>query len=236
MSVFLLLDTATPVCSVALTHDSEIVFAKCELNPEGGAAVCAGVLVQEALQHCKVVGLRLSAVGISAGPGSYTGLRISSSIAKGLCHALQIPLIAVSTLQMMADAYRIEQRDTLEAHDVIAPMIDARRQEVYTATFSIQGQRLTEDVPRIVSAETYYDDAMQSSLGRYHFFGSGVSKAQGISLGEYHITEDFVAEAKHLLPSVLTAYDRQAFEDIAYFTPSYLKEYVAQVAKNKVLR
>lgn len=233
MSTFLLLDTATPVCSVALAHEGEIRFAKYELQPEGGHAAQAAVLVEQALSVLNADGLKLSAIGISAGPGSYTGLRIASSLAKGLCHGFDIPLIAVSTLQMMANAYKAEYQ--LGNTDIIVPMIDARRQEVYTATFDSEAKRLTADEAKIVSGKVYFDEAMQSGNMSYHFFGNGVHKAEGISLGVYRCIEDFIPQAQYLLPSVEAAFTQGTFVDTAYWKPNYLKEYIAQISKNKVL-
>lgn len=237
MSTFLLLDTSTSVCSVALAKPGELLFDKYVKMPEGGHAVYAGVLVDEALSYAKAQGLSLSAVGLSAGPGSYTGLRIASSLAKGLCHGLDIPLIAVSTLQMMVDGYLQEHRGDIDPQDRLAPMIDARRQEVYTALFTAQGLRITQDEARIVSASLPYAEDMQGQGGEvlYHFFGDGVNKPEGISAGLFRQCTDFVPQAKHLLPSVDQAFAEANFVDRAYFSPNYLKSYIVQVAKNKVL-
>lgn len=233
MSTFLLLDTSTPVCSVALSHEGEILFSHYELNPEGGHAAQAGILVEQALSCLRSEGLKLSAVGLSAGPGSYTGLRIASSLAKGLCHGFNIPLIAVSTLQMMANGYKAEYQ--LGENDLLVPMIDARRQEVYTAKFDCEAKRLSEDEARLVSGSVYFDEAMQAGELTYHFFGNGVNKSEGISLGTYACQADFVPQAQYLLPSVAEAFAQGNFVDTAYWKPNYLKEYVAQVSKNKVL-
>lgn len=234
MNTFLLIDTATPVCSVALSHAGEIVYAHCELQPEGGHASRAGVLVEDALQAMQHLGLRLDAVGLSAGPGSYTGLRIGSSLAKGLCHGYGIPLVAVSTLEMMAEAYR-STTATIQPEDKLIPMIDARRQEVYTATFDAEGRRLSPDHAQIVSREVYFDDEMPEAVGLYHFFGDGVDKPEGVSAGRFVLNADLRPEAKYMLPAVERAYANGLFVDTAYWTPSYLKEYVAQISRNKVL-
>lgn len=233
MNIFLLIDTATPVCSVALSKGQEIIYSKSETQAQGGHAARLGVLVEEALAVMRTEGLNLSAVGISAGPGSYTGLRIGSSLAKGLCHGYGIPLIAISTLQTMAIGYRKWAR-VEDSHARLIPMIDARRQEVYTATFDSEAQRLSPDTARVVSGEILFDEEMNGGY-TYHFFGDGINKPQGITSGECVLATDFPHSAEYLLPAVEQSFSRGEFVDVAYWTPNYLKDYIVTVAQNKVL-
>lgn len=229
---FLLIDTSTTVCSVALSHAGEIIFSAVETKPEGGHAARAGVLTEQAVQILRNKGLRLSAVALSAGPGSYTGLRIGSSLAKGLCHGYQVPLIAISTLELMANGYR-EERQELDSKVRVVPMIDARRQEVYTAVFDAKAQRISEDMPMIVSGETAFAEDMDTY--EYHFFGDGSVKPEGISAGKFVVVEGFIPKAEYMLPLAKRAFETQDFVDTAYWKPNYLKEYVATIARNKVL-
>lgn len=233
MNTFLLIDTATPICSVALCKGQEIIYNKSEENAEGGHAARLGVLVEEALAIMQQEGQKLSAVGISAGPGSYTGLRIGSSLAKGLCHGFGVPLIAISTLQVMAIGYR-KWAQIEDSKARLVPMIDARRQEVYTAIFDSQAKRISPDIARIVSGEELFDAEMNEGY-TYHFFGDGVCKPQGVSAGNYVITTDFPHSASYLAEAVELAFERNEYVDVAYWTPNYLKEYVVAIAKNKVL-
>lgn len=236
MNTFLLIDTATPVCSVALASGGRILYSRSEGAPEGGHAARAGVLVEEALQVAREQGLELKAIGLSAGPGSYTGLRIGSSLAKGLCHGFGIPLIAISTLEAMALGF-IKTIGGISEGEILAPMIDARRQEVYTALFDCKGQRLVEDCARIVSGEIVFENHLGESDDSqvFHFFGNGVAKPEGLSRGAQVVHQDFEHRAEYLLESVERAFERGDFVDVAYWTPNYLKEYVATIAKNKVL-
>lgn len=233
MNTFLLIDTATPVCSVALSNGREILYSKSERAVEGGHAARLGVLVNEAISLIHQPQLKLSAIGISAGPGSYTGLRIGSSLAKGLCHGFDIPLIAVSTLQAMATGYR-QSLDKQDERIRLVPMLDARRQEVYTATFDSEAVRISPDMAQVVSDQTLFNNEMLEGY-IYHFFGDGVNKPDGITSGTCVITNDFPHKAEYLLSEVEKAFAANNFVDVAYWTPNYLKEYRVAIAKNKVL-
>ncbi len=233
-NTFLMIDTATPICSVALSHGNEIIFSVYEEAPEGGHAARAGVLVEQALISMREHGLTLDAVAVSAGPGSYTGLRIGSSLAKGLCFGYSVPLIAVSTLEMMASGYLI-LHPNISHQDRIVPLIDARRDEVYTATFTSDLKRLKDDHPQIISSDIYFDEEMIKQEGNYHFFGNGVHKDTGISAGSFIMSEDFLPLAEYMLPLVQRLYAGKHFVDTAYWAPNYLKEYVVKIARNKVI-
>lgn len=231
--VLLMIDTATPVCSLAIAHGEELIACHTEQDRRGEHAAIAGPIAEQLIAELESRGLSPDAIVVSAGPGSYTGLRIGSSLAKGLCQGYGIPLIAISTLEMMAQGYLASisnPTDTLR----LCPMIDARRMEVYTATFDSKGNRLSEDKPCVLSADTLLDDEMRSH--RYHFFGSGAGKCSGLWEGiDYVVVESFAPEARYMHQLALGAYERGAFVDLAYWTPNYLKEYVAVVAQNKVL-
>ena len=235
MNTFLLIDTATPAVSVALTCGEEVLFSAVEVAPEGGASARAGVLAEQAVKMLREKGLQLDAVGISAGPGSYTGLRIGSSLAKGLCHGFNVPLIAVSALALMAEGYRQSLPSSLVNESLrLVPMIDARRMEVYTATYNQDGQVLTQERPYILDSEHLFAEDMKELS--YHFFGDGAKKCVGLWANvDYNVADDFVPEAHYMLPLVSRLYEDKVFVDTAYWTPNYLKEYVATIARNKVL-
>ncbi|MDO4691633.1 MAG: tRNA (adenosine(37)-N6)-threonylcarbamoyltransferase complex dimerization subunit type 1 TsaB [Porphyromonadaceae bacterium] len=231
--VLLMIDTATPVCSLAIAHGEELIACHTEQDRRGEHAAVAAPIAEQLIRQLEERGLSPDAVVVSAGPGSYTGLRIGSSLAKGLCQGYGIPLIAISTLEMMAQGYLANMPHPTDAVR-LCPMIDARRMEVYTATFDAKGGRLSEDRPYVLSADALLDDEMRSH--RYHFFGSGAGKCSGLWEGvDYVVAEDFIPEARYMHQLALEAYERGEFADLAYWTPNYLKEYVAVVAQNKVL-
>lgn len=232
--VILLIDTATQTTSVALTHGERLVAHRVS-SPEqqGQASALLAPMVDSLLQTVRAEGLRLDAVALSAGPGSYTGLRVGSSLAKGLCFGFGIPLIASSTLEIMVEQLRAE-RKTLEGEELrIYPMIDARRMEVYTACFDASGKRLSPDEPLILSAE---EPLSELSKYKHYFIGDGASKVEGLwEMGDYEIHAHIRPDAQYMRLLALRAYHAGGFVDLAYWTPNYLKEYVATIGKNKVL-
>lgn len=233
--VLLLLDSSTSACSVALSAGEHIIEHLCQTTAQGQHSSLLAPMVDQLLSKARSLSLRLDAVVVSAGPGSYTGLRIASSLGKGICFGLDIPLVAVSTLEMMASGYgaQLPERGSSERPRRLVPMLDARRMEVYTALFDEGGGRLSEDVALVLSGEEWPFDGMQSF--DYHFVGDGSGKVDGLWPGSYCIASEFVPEARYMLPLALRAYRNNDFVDLAYWTPHYLKEYVAVVGKNKVL-
>lgn len=233
--VLLMIDTATPVCSLAVSHGQEILAHELETERRGEHAAIAAPIAERLLGVLRTRGLRPDAIALSSGPGSYTGLRIGSSLAKGLCQGLEIPLIAVSTLELMARGYLANRSESGEARPrKLCPMIDARRMEVYTATFDATGLRLSPDEPRILSADEPFSTDMAEV--EYHFFGSGSAKCTSLWSQNYIVEAGFVPEARYMLEPALEAYRRAEFVDLAYWTPNYLKDYIATVGQNKVLR
>lgn len=231
--VMLLLDSSTSACSVALSQGGVIVEHICQDNAQGKHSSLLAPMVDQVLETACRQSLRLDAIVVSAGPGSYTGLRIASSLAKGLCSGLGLPLIAIPTLAMMASGYLSQQMSSSQAPLYIAPMIDARRMEVYTALFDQDGRRLSEDTAQILSREQFPYQAVEYS--HFHLIGDGSAKTEGLWGQQHIVASDFVPEARYMLPLALVAYRESDFVDLAYWTPHYLKEYVAIVGKNKVL-
>jgi tRNA threonylcarbamoyladenosine biosynthesis protein TsaB len=218
MAILLSIETSTSVCSVAL-HENGKLVATLELHRENSHASKLAALVDDVF---KVAGVRMneiSAVGVSAGPGSYTGLRIGTSLAKGLCYALDIPLISVPTLHVMAAA--VSGRVTKDA--LLCPMIDARRMEVYCQFFS-RDLKEQSTLQAVVVDEGAFENYLKS--GVVIFFGSGVEKCEPLLRHEH---AKFLRDVHPLATYVgALAYDKFArgeVENLAEYVPLYLKEF-----------
>ncbi|WP_295772497.1 tRNA (adenosine(37)-N6)-threonylcarbamoyltransferase complex dimerization subunit type 1 TsaB [uncultured Mucilaginibacter sp.] len=222
MSLILQIETATTACSVAIASQNEILAVK-ELNQRNVHAEVITVFIEEVFAALQMQYADIDAVAVSSGPGSYTGLRIGVSTAKGLCYGLDKPLIAVETLQAMANgmAELINDEDLL-----LCPMIDARRMEVYTALFDAKGNRLQPTTAEIIDEHSFASVLEQQKV---LFFGDGAAKCQEV-LGKWsnaRFETDFINSAKHLSKGAFEAFSSQKFEDVAYFEPFYLKDFIA---------
>ena len=220
----ILLETSTALCSVALLENGAVTASRFSDTPRAHAAQTAP-FVQQVLGER---GLKVSdcdAVCLSMGPGSYTGLRVGSSTAKGLCFGAGIPLLAVSTLDVLV-AQALEE-GLPEGCKYIVPMIDARRMEVYTATYSALGERLTEIEPRIIEAGAY---GAECAEGPVLFIGDGVLKCKD-AVGTSAVFRQECPKADAMKAPALREFSAGAFRDTAYFEPFYLKEFVATVGK-----
>ncbi len=237
MSVILCIETGTGVCSVALAGDGKM-FALRENGPGRDHARNVAVYVDEILKENGMTPAELDAVAVSQGPGSYTGLRIGVSFAKGLCYAAGIPLIAVGSLESLAYAALEEhQAGLLDVADwdktVLCPMIDARRMEVYTQVFDSTPKPLTEVAAEVVAAESF-----SAFIGHGHqflIFGDGAAKCAEVLPREGVRFVDIAASARGLCAPAQRKFDAGITEDIAYFEPFYLKDFVVTVSKKKVL-
>ena len=215
MSYILNIETATKNCSVALAKDGKTVFCK-EISEQGYShAELLHVFIEEVLKDANVTFHDLHAIAISKGPGSYTGLRIGVSSAKGLCYALGIPLIAIDTLTILAHQLKVE-------NGLIIPMIDARRMEVYSAVFNSNAEKIRE-----VQSEILTEDSFTSYNETLHFIGDSNEKAKTVLTNENFVFHDIVVFPSANEMSVLsyTKYQKQDFEDVAYFEPYYLKDF-----------
>ena len=231
MERILLLETATAVCSVELAVDGRIVASRKSTEPNAHSSKLA-VFVGEVMDETSTAFSDLDAVCVSSGPGSYTGLRIGVSAAKGLCYAHDIPLIAVETLQGMANLFLMQNPDF---EGFVCPMIDARRMEVYTAMFDNKGVRLEETSAEVIGPESF---GGYLAKGDVAFVGDGADKTKEI-LGVhpnavYGLPFDFSAQG--LLAEAHRHYTEGIFEDVAYFEPFYLKDFVAKKPVVKGLR
>ena len=235
MEIILCIETGTGVCSVALAEDGNLLSLR-ESGEGRGHAQNLSVYIDEILRENNLTCGDLSAVAISIGPGSYTGLRIGSSLAKGICFAGNIPLIAISTLQAMtvgaladfeADILDIENIDDY----IIAPMIDARRMEVYTQLFNSKGEALNE-----ISAEIITDNSFESyKENNFLIFGDGAEKCKD-SLNVKSVSfENISPSARNMVSLAHIYFKEQNFVDIAYFEPLYLKEFIGTTKKKNPL-
>ncbi|MEO6903634.1 MAG: tRNA (adenosine(37)-N6)-threonylcarbamoyltransferase complex dimerization subunit type 1 TsaB [Bacteroidia bacterium] len=226
MALILNLETATTVCSVSLGKDGKLLALK-ELQGDYTHAENLTSFIEEVLSQAKLSLSQLDAIAISKGPGSYTGLRIGVSTAKGLCYALNKPLIAVDTLQHLS--LNLPVSIIGNAVDVVlCPMIDARRMEVYCALYNINNDCLKSTWAEIIDNHSFADLFSDSSKIVY-FFGDGAAKCKEIlSLKNNALFIDNVfPSAKNMIPLSEKAFLTNQFEDVAYFEPFYLKDFVA---------
>lgn len=225
----LCIETATSTCSVALSNGQELLGMRESREPNMHASAVT-VFIQELVADCGITFDSLSAIAVSKGPGSYTGLRIGVSVAKGLCYALDIPLISVNSLLAMAQGY-VTDNSELSKKAVLCPMIDARRMEVYVATFDTHLKELEETKALIVDAESFHrwiEKGQQVVL-----FGTGADKLQQLFEGndKVDVVLGFQNSAAHMIPLAWQKFKDQGFEDVAYFEPFYLKDFVATEPK-----
>ena len=234
MERILLIETSTALCSTALAEDGVITAYRESSAPKAHASLTA-VFVQEMLAERGITLSDCDAVCVSKGPGSYTGLRVGVSTAKGLCFGAGKPLLAVGTLDTLvaqAVASLREVSATWQPDPLfIIPMIDARRMEVYSAVFSPDGIQITETTPVIVDENSFAEYLEQ---GPVLFIGDGAGKcADVIKHPNAHFCQCHPKASSMLSPAV-AALRAGNFEDVAYFEPFYLKEFVATVSKKKL--
>ena len=235
MERIILIETSTSLCSTALAENGVIVAYRESSAPKAHASLTA-VFIQEMLQERGLTIADCDAVCISKGPGSYTGLRVGVSTAKGLCFGSGKPLLAVGTLDtLVAQAPSVISsktggQDKKSAYKFIIPMIDARRMEVYSAVFE-NGKQITETAPAIIDENSFSEYLEQ---GPCIFIGDGAGKcADVIKHPNAHFCQCH-PNASAMLEPALQTYKEKRFEDVAYFEPFYLKEFVATVSKKKL--
>lgn len=223
--MILQIETATTTCSVALAHDDKVLAFKeaTERNIHAGVIT---TFIDEILGDAGVEYHQLDAVAVSSGPGSYTGLRIGISTAKGLCFALDKPLIAIDTLQAMAYGAAYRAQNTNSTGVLFCPMIDARRMEVFTAVFSAAQQQLQSTSAEIIDEHSFGTLLKDNKV---LFFGDGSAKCKAV-LGNNSnsiFMDEFTNSARDLSIMALKKFVNKDFEDVAYFEPYYLKEFIA---------
>ena len=224
------IETSTDVCSVAISDSGQVIFNK-EDHSGPNHAVKLGVYVDEALDFLDSQGLPLEAVAVSCGPGSYTGLRIGVSMAKGICYGRGVKLIAVPTLELMAVPVLLGEHPEDE-DALIVPMLDARRMEVYAEVFDRALKVVRPIQADIVDADTYKEYLDQHHV---YFFGNGAAKCmETINHPNAHLVEGIEPLAKNMAPLAEKRFVEGKFEDVAYFVPFYLKDFVAKMPKKLI--
>lgn len=230
-NLILQIDTSTTICSVALNENGE-TLAVIDFDEPNAHAAKLTILIAEILKQTNRAMQDLSAVAVSMGPGSYTGLRIGVSTAKGLCYALDIPLIAINTLEALFLGYK--EQFGLNEQEAYLPMLDARRMEVYTAVYDHNAALVKATSAEIIDVD--YFNELLSSYNRVHLFGSGADKFEDLfsSTDRVDILRSFQVSAAFLSQLAFDKFQKKQFEDVAYFEPFYLKDFVVTTAKKKV--
>ncbi|UZR95531.1 tRNA (adenosine(37)-N6)-threonylcarbamoyltransferase complex dimerization subunit type 1 TsaB [Chondrinema litorale] len=231
--MLLSIETATSVCSVAL-HSEENIIAYEEIHLEKSHSGYLTVIIDQMMKNCQVISENIEAIAVSEGPGSYTGLRIGVSTAKGLCYAWDKPLISVSTLEAIA-ANAIDHLKYLASGKMLfCPMLDARRMEVYTAIYKSDLSQIKAIHPLVVESSSF-DNYLQDY--KILYFGNGAEKCKDVLVNDNLIyVGEYLPNAKYVGLIANKALREQQFADLAYFEPFYLKAYQAKKPKkNKLL-
>ncbi|RGM48278.1 MULTISPECIES: tRNA (adenosine(37)-N6)-threonylcarbamoyltransferase complex dimerization subunit type 1 TsaB [Bacteroides] len=227
MSCILHIETSTSACSVAVSEDGQNIFKKEDLKGPSHA-VQLGVFVDEALSFADSHALPLDAVAVSCGPGSYTGLRIGVSMAKGICYGRNLPLIGLPTLKVQCVPVLLYHEE-LPDDALLCPMIDARRMEVYAAIYDRALNTVRDIAADIVDENSYIEFLDKQPV---YFFGDGASKCkEKITHPNAHFIDNIRPLAGMMFPLAEKAIAEKDFKDVAYFEPFYLKEFVASKPK-----
>lgn len=228
MSCILHIETSTNVCSVAVSEDGKVIFDKADRTGNNHAEAL-GSFVDEAMSFADSHAIPLDAVAVSSGPGSYTGLRIGVSMAKGVCYALNLPLLSVPTLELMCVPVLLRNEE-IEDEALLCPMIDARRMEVYAALYDRALKPVRGIQADVVDADTYRQWLEDRPV---YFFGNGAAKCMDtINQPNAHLIEGIEPVAKWMMPLAERKMLNDIHEDVAYFVPYYLKDFVAKQPKD----
>ena len=232
MPKFLLIETSTEACSVAISEDKQIIASR-EVQQHKVHAQMLAPFIKEILIEKGLKVADLSAICVSEGPGSYTGLRVGVSTAKGLCFGSDIPLLSIPTTDVLA---RMAEREIKSDNTLIIPMIDARRMEVYCARYNSSMERISD-----ITAEVLDENSFNEDFEKYSdiiFIGDGAVKFKDV-LNEKHLAKSTFTEccplATYMAIPTLEVWNKKEFKDVAYFEPFYLKEFVAGVSKKTLI-
>ena len=225
MARILLIETSTSVLSVALAVDGTVACERVCEEPRKQASLTAP-LVKEVLDEASLSARELDAVCVSSGPGSYTGLLVGVSTAKGVAFGAGIPLLSVGTLDILVSGVSGEG-----APQFIVPMIDARRMEVYTAVYSSEGERLTPVEAKVIGPDAFREYLEQ---GEVLFVGDGALKCREVIQSPAARFQEAHPLARHMAAAAQKAFEEEKFENLAYFEPFYLKDFVATVSKKNL--
>ena len=221
MARILNLETATTNCSVSISLDGELVSIKEENTPNYSHAEQLHIFIKEALAATSFSDI--DAIAVSKGPGSYTGLRIGVSAAKGLCFSLDLPLISIPTLESMANQIQVGE------DEIILPVLDARRMEVYSCVFDDKYKEIRETKAEVIDENSF---AEFSKFKKIHIIGSGAEKCEEIiKQPDFKFYKEAFPSAKEMAKLGQKKFEAGDFEDVAYFEPYYLKDFILQTKK-----
>lgn len=224
--MILQIETATTACSVALAHNGKVIAQRL-LNQRNIHAEVITLFVEQVIAEANMTYAGLDAVAVSCGPGSYTGLRIGVSTAKGLCYALDKPLIAIETLQAMTSGVIL--KGNYPENALFCPMIDARRMEVFTAVFDVNLNKVVATAALIIDGESFAGLLAEHQI---YFFGDGAAKCrETITHANARFIYDYINDAADMAAIAQEKFNNKTFEDVAYFEPYYLKDFIAGVKK-----
>jgi tRNA threonylcarbamoyladenosine biosynthesis protein TsaB len=229
------IESSTSVCSVALAIDGKVISLQ-ESNTKNSHSELITIFSHNAVTESGLSFTDLDAVAVSKGPGSYTGLRIGVSTAKGFCFGLEIPLIAIGTLEAMANGmFKLPELINIKANSMLCPMIDARRMEVYTALFSNNLQEIESTSAKIIDSDSF-DNILHNNT--IVFGGDGVAKCKEVLQHQQNAVflDDFHPSSNYMCNLSEQKFANGDFENTAYFEPYYLKDFVAGIPKVKGLR
>lgn len=219
MALILCMDTSTETGSIALSRDGNVIGRQHNHNQKDHAGWIHTAIHDLCNEH-HIPLSKLEAVAAAAGPGSYTGLRVAMSTAKGLCFSLNIPLVAINTLTMMAAGYRTHNQEAIQPGDLICPMIDARRMEVFTAMYSTTLEEVIEPVALVLDETSFSEKLLQS---RIYFIGNGASKFRQLVNVPHAMFGEYMPDAAHLASLAESRFSSGQFDDLAYTAPVYVK-------------
>lgn len=232
MANILLIETATQVCSVGVCTPEGLVAIK-ESRDQKSHAEWITTFIHDVLKEAWLPFEKIDAVAVSKGPGSYTGLRIGVSTAKGICYALDKPLIAIDTLEALAYGMK-NQLQQLEAHTLFCPMIDARRMEVYAALFDYELASVKQTHALVVKEDSFQDFWIENTI---YFAGDGAPKCK--TMFQQQPNAKFIeleCSVRQMVSLAQKAFEQSNFENLAYFEPFYLKDFIAGIPRVKGLR
>ena len=222
MGIILNLETATTNCSVSLAKQGELLNLKEQNSESYSHSEQLHVFIEEVLTEASITFKDLDAIAVSGGPGSYTGLRIGVSAAKGLCFSLDIPLIAISTLESMAHQKKVQD-------GFIVPVLDARRAEVYSAIFNSSYQLVRKTAAEIIDENSFSEYAKKAKV---YLLGSGAAKCEALlNHSNFNFDHSVVPSAADMGSLSYQKFVKNEFEDVAYFEPYYLKDFISTIKK-----
>lgn len=217
MALILNIETTTTNCSVSLSKEGETLFLKEDYNTNFSHAESLHLFIDDVIRSAKIKPSLIDAIGVSKGPGSYTGLRIGVSAAKGLCFSLDKPLISVPTLESLSHQVKIDR-------GCIVPMLDARRMEIYSAVFDENHVQIREIQAQILDETSFLNELRK---GKVYFIGNGVEKTKTIIKHENAVfIENKLPSANEMGALAFEKYMKKEFENVAYFEPFYLKDFI----------